>query len=383
VHEMGQVLRAARESAGLSLAALAGRVHYSKSTLGMVETGQRTATPALIAAYERTLGVQGLGEDMNRRELLAAAAAVLAGSHTPDPLVRLLDSLATVDQPGQVGRSEVEAVQQATAVYTTMDLRFGGAVAADLSTGALRWAVSLLDAPMRQDTHVALCAAVGALADRAAWTHFDAGRTYSARQLSTLALRTADEGADHDLRAHALLNIAAQIGDALPSEAVGLVDAALSDRRVCSLERANLHAGLAGHLAKSGERERALQHIREAETLASRGGGIPEWAGFLTQDHLSSIIHHHPSPGGSRRTRRSDQAVRGPATTHRHGPTPWPRRPDDRLSRGIRGNRRARAGKFPRSTSKRSADRRPIDTNNSPIDPVERKRDTGRLLKYA
>ncbi|MBM7774129.1 tetratricopeptide (TPR) repeat protein [Actinokineospora baliensis] len=269
---------------------MASRVHYSKSTLGMVETGQRTATPDLVAAYERTLGVQGLGEDVNRRELLAAAAAVLAGGHAPAPLVRLLDGLTTTDHPGQVGRSEVEAVQQATATYTTMDLRFGGAVAADLSTGALRWAVNLLDAPMRDDTRVALSAAVGALADRTAWIHFDAGRTYSARQLSTLALRTADEGADPDLRAHVLLNIAAQVGEALPAEAVGLVGAALSDRRVCTLERANLHAGLAGHLARSGEKDQALHHIREAETLAARGGNTPEWAGFLTQDHLNSII---------------------------------------------------------------------------------------------
>ncbi|WP_285608937.1 hypothetical protein [Actinokineospora globicatena] len=58
------------------------------------------------------------------------------------------------------------------------------------------------------------------------------------------------------------------MGEALPSEAVGLVDAVLSDRRVCTLERANLHAGLAGHLAKTGEKEQALRHIREAETLA-------------------------------------------------------------------------------------------------------------------
>ncbi|GLZ40918.1 hypothetical protein Acsp05_45420 [Actinokineospora sp. NBRC 105648] len=161
------MLRAARLSAGLSLAALAGRVHYSKSTLGMVETGERTATPDLIAAYERTLGVQGLGEDVNRRELLAAAAAVLAGTPGSDPLARLLDGLTTADQPGQVGRSEVAAVQQATAVYTTMDFRFGGAVAADLAAGALKWAVGLLDG----DTRVALCGAVGALADRTAWTH--------------------------------------------------------------------------------------------------------------------------------------------------------------------------------------------------------------------
>ncbi|MFI9008862.1 helix-turn-helix domain-containing protein [Actinosynnema sp. NPDC053489] len=288
--ETARALRAARQAAGMSLGVLAQRTHYSKSLLGMVENGQRTATPELVAAYERALGAQGLGEDVNRRELLAAAAAVLAGTATPDPLVRLLDGLGASGVPGRVGRSEVEAVQQATTVYTTMDLRYGGEVAADVSSGALRWAVSLLDAPMRADTRVELCEAVGALADRTAWTHFDSGRTYSARRLSTLALRTADEGTDPDLRAHVLLNMAAQVGDALPDEAVRLVESALSDQRVCGLERANLHAGLAGHLAKTGGHDDALHHITQAEKLAERGGDRPEWAGFLTTEHLDSII---------------------------------------------------------------------------------------------
>ncbi|WP_433262730.1 helix-turn-helix domain-containing protein [Actinosynnema sp. CS-041913] len=288
--ETARTLRAAREAAGLSLAVMAQRTHYSKSLLGMVENGQRTATPELVAAYERVLNAQGLGEDVNRRELLAAAAAVFAGANAPEPLARLLDGLTSADAPGKVGRSEVEAVRHATTVYTTMDLRYGGAVAADVSSGALRWAVSLLDAPMRDDTRVALSAAVGALADRTAWTHFDSGRTYSARRLSTLALRTADAGADPDLRAHVVLNMAAQVGDESPADAVNLVESALSDHRVCGMERANLHAGLAGHLAKSGDKRRALRHVVEAEALAGRGGETPPWLRFLTFDHLDSII---------------------------------------------------------------------------------------------
>ncbi|MEV0682209.1 helix-turn-helix transcriptional regulator [Actinosynnema sp. NPDC050436] len=275
---------------GLSLAVMAQRTHYSKSMLGMVEKGQRSATPDLVAAYERALNAQGLGEDVNRRELLAAAAAVLAGANTPEPLTRLLDGLTSAEAPGRVGRSEVEAVRHATSVYTTMDLRYGGAVAADVSSGALRWAVGLLDAPMRDDTRVALSAAVGALADRAAWTHFDSGRTYAARRLSTLALRTADAGSDPDLRAHVVLNMAAQVGDALPTDAVNLVESALSDSRVCGMERANLHAGLAGHLAKTGDTRQALRHVAEAETLAGRGGETPLWLSFLTAEHLDSII---------------------------------------------------------------------------------------------
>ncbi|MCE7000025.1 helix-turn-helix domain-containing protein [Saccharothrix sp. S26] len=288
--ETARALRAAREAAGVSLAVMAQRTHYSKSFLGMVETGQRTATPELVAAYERALDAQGLGEEVNRRELLAAAAAVLAGANTPEPLARLLDGLTSAEAPGTVGRSEVEAVQHATSVYTTMDLRFGGAVAADVSSGALRWAVTLLDAPMRDDTRIALSAAVGALADRTAWTHFDSGRTYSARRLSTLALRTANAGADPDLRAHVVLNMAAQVGDDHPNDAAALVRSAVSDTRVCGLERANLHAGLAGHLAKTGDKHGAIKHIVKAEALAERGGETPQWLRFLTPESLDSII---------------------------------------------------------------------------------------------
>ncbi|MBP2340212.1 hypothetical protein JOF41_006390 [Saccharothrix coeruleofusca] len=227
---------------------------------------------------------------MNRRELLAAATAVLAGTTTPDPLARLLDGLGAPDVPRQVGRSEVEAVRQAATVCTTMDLRYGGEVAAHVSGGALRWAVSLLDASMRADTRVELCEAVGALADRTAWTYFDSGRTRCAHRLSALALRTADKGADPDLRAHVLLNMAAQVGDALPGEAVHLVEVALSDRRVCGLERANLHASLAGHLARTGARGDALRHITLAEKLAERDSDRPAWAHFLTTEHMDSII---------------------------------------------------------------------------------------------
>nr|CEL14204.1 Putative C1 regulatory protein [Kibdelosporangium sp. MJ126-NF4] len=288
--ETGRVLRAARQSAGMSLTVMARRTHYSKSLLGMVETGQRAATPEVVSAYEQALGVKGLGDDVNRRELLAAAAAVLTGANTPEPLARLLDGLAAAETPGRVGRSEVEAVQQATTAYTTMDLRYGGAVAADVSAGALRWAVSLLDAPMRDDTRVALSEAVGALADRTAWTHYDAGRSHSARRLSTLALRTANEGNDPDLRAHVMLNMAAQVGDDLPADAARVVESALSDARICGLERANLHAGLAGHLGKVGRTREALGHIAVADSLAARGGDTPEWAAFLTTTHLDSII---------------------------------------------------------------------------------------------
>lgn len=62
--EMGTLLRAARQDAGLSLAAMAELTHFSKPYLGHVETGVRAATVDVVAAYEQALGV-----DMRRKDI--------------------------------------------------------------------------------------------------------------------------------------------------------------------------------------------------------------------------------------------------------------------------------------------------------------------------
>lgn len=65
---MGAKLKALRDEAGVSLAELARRSHFSKSHLSNVEQGRRTATPEVLLAYER------LGLD--RRAFLTASAAL-------------------------------------------------------------------------------------------------------------------------------------------------------------------------------------------------------------------------------------------------------------------------------------------------------------------
>ncbi|NQE85690.1 helix-turn-helix domain-containing protein [Nocardia terpenica] len=49
----GARLRAAREAAGVSLAALAARTHFSKSLLGLLETGQRQGGRARAVSSSR------------------------------------------------------------------------------------------------------------------------------------------------------------------------------------------------------------------------------------------------------------------------------------------------------------------------------------------
>jgi transcriptional regulator with XRE-family HTH domain len=71
--EPGVILRLAREAAGLSLEAMAQRIYFSKGHLANIETGKRTATPTVIRAYQ-----DALGDDVNRRQLLAALLASAA-----------------------------------------------------------------------------------------------------------------------------------------------------------------------------------------------------------------------------------------------------------------------------------------------------------------
>ena len=74
MNDLGTQLRLAREAAGISLSGMAARTNFSKSYLGNVETGRRTATADVILAYERALG-----EAVERRGLLTGlAAAVVA-----------------------------------------------------------------------------------------------------------------------------------------------------------------------------------------------------------------------------------------------------------------------------------------------------------------
>jgi transcriptional regulator with XRE-family HTH domain len=79
----GGILRLARESSGLSLGAMARRIHFSKCYLSNVEIGKRKVTPAIIQAY-----LDVLGDDVNRRQVLLA---LLSGTASPEVLGRALD----------------------------------------------------------------------------------------------------------------------------------------------------------------------------------------------------------------------------------------------------------------------------------------------------
>jgi len=90
VSEEGAELRTAREEAGISLAQMSERVHYSKPYLSQVETGKRTVTVDIVRAYEKELGP--IGDDMLRRRDITHPRVLKAGRPTLTQLARSIDN---------------------------------------------------------------------------------------------------------------------------------------------------------------------------------------------------------------------------------------------------------------------------------------------------
>ncbi len=114
------VLREARTAATLSLRAMARLTHFSVSYLSMIESGQRPATPDIVASYERVLGVGGLGDVVDRREFLKVTALIAVNAPVISELTASIAGgdvgpLATVQTTHHLDLSVAALVDRPTA----------------------------------------------------------------------------------------------------------------------------------------------------------------------------------------------------------------------------------------------------------------------------
>src|SRR5512138_1360347 len=99
----GATLRQLRQQAGVGLRRIASgaKVPVSDGHLSRVERGHRPVTPAIVAAYERVLGVRvadvlacrrrsGGWDEQERRAFLTRVATVAVGGPPGEPVERLL-----------------------------------------------------------------------------------------------------------------------------------------------------------------------------------------------------------------------------------------------------------------------------------------------------
>lgn len=309
----GASLRAARMSVKVSQARVARLAGVSVGHISRVESGERVITPSISNAYERALGFRLVehalppsgevdtlkryrpgedADDMKRRAFTVAIAAIAAGAPLGEPIGRTLASLAHTTTPTRIGMSDVAQVEQAADMFTAWDLRFGGGLARELATAQLRWASGLLGAQMDDTVRARLNSAVGSLAERAAWSTFDAGDHDGARTLFKLAVYSATQADDADLRAHILSDVATQqlhLGH--PNDCVKILRWAEGDDRICPAVRFVLHGVKARAFAAMADAPAVRRHIGLAEDAyaAATAATTPQWMTFLNDAHVYSV----------------------------------------------------------------------------------------------
>ncbi|MGO4518964.1 helix-turn-helix domain-containing protein [Terriglobus sp. 2YAB30_2] len=280
---VGAQLRAAREAAGVSLAAVAGQIHYSKSVLAYYETGERTPTSDVIAWYEKRFGgiqdpvatLLNLGKaDVERRSFLRVgySTALSASMLLPgwlDPAASVLPGNKTGVR--HVGEVDVAAVRDVMVLFSQIDQRLGGghgrtAVVQYLTNEVTSYLNgSYASEAVRND----MFSAASELAYLAGWMAFDNAEHYTAQRYFAASTKLAAEANDEPLTGHILRAMAHQAIDlGHHAEGLQLAEASVSGRRyqaACPRERALLKVVHGKALSAAGHVTESAKTLLEAE----------------------------------------------------------------------------------------------------------------------
>ncbi len=274
----GAELRAARETAGLSLSRMARRTHFTKAHLSMVETGKRSAVPDVVAAYEQALGTP----------LILAPQDPLRIAHEwlvrPSPITvqtragwRVGDSLA----------SELEArvVELRHLDDTVSSDHLGPVIAKELEE-----AQSVVrSASFTEPVGRRLFAAVGELAQLAGWVASDAGQYRQAERFYLSGVAAADAAHDKALGAQLLSSLSyqqANVGN--PAEAALLArTAVMGAQEATPLVRALFLERVAWASAKTGDAEATWRTLDSVDAAyEGRGADEPAWVYWLNRAEI-------------------------------------------------------------------------------------------------
>lgn len=301
----GRMLRELRERAGLGLRAVARARHLSDSHLSRVERGEREVTPSVVAAYSSALRrpvdatliseLLGGSDDAERRAFGVEVRTIAAGGASEHGTALLAEEAAFLAPPARVGPADIAHVEQAATLVRALDLRHGGEQAGQMAYQLLRWAGRMREAPMSAGEQHRLQAAIGVLAAWAGWAVFDTGRHTAARALFRLALEAAVQADEPDLRAHVLVDIAAQQSQlGHPADALKVVRLADGDERVCPAVQCMVHGVRARAYATLGDRDRCIREIGRAEDAAAlvEPRTVPAWLGGWEPAHVEAVCGH-------------------------------------------------------------------------------------------
>lgn len=257
-------MRSARTAAGLSLAKMAERAHYSKTLLAYLESGERTILPEHVRAYQRVLGV-----DLER-------LAAIAVKPTRVDLASL-EHIASI--LGATRRLE-DTVGPALVRSTVRGLR-------DLSLAAVHEAGSRLDRSTKS--------LASEVSQYLGWLELANGNGHAADQNLDRAVALAEQAQDPDRLFHGLSFKAytAQFHKR-GSEACDYAEAASQIRGVHPRLRTYNEYDLARVLADKGERGAAQRRLVLADRTADAASvEQPPSSGYWYTDGFWGLERGH------------------------------------------------------------------------------------------
>lgn len=250
--DAGEVMRTAREAAGISLSAMAKATGYSKSYLGLVETGRKPVQAWHVEAYERVLGV-----DVDRLAQTAQAP-------------RTVDAQALEDLSSIL--SATRRLEDLTGAACVLPTVRGLTVLSHTLAKAARGALA--------EPSLAVASEVS---QYRGWLEHTTGSPRGARTSLDLAIKLGMDSAVADRLSQGLsfrgyVDLAA--GPAAQAPAADYTDAAMRVRGVHpALHVYNLYQRARVH-ARAGELRRAQEVLAEADKAAELLTEPPPEAGY-------------------------------------------------------------------------------------------------------
>jgi transcriptional regulator with XRE-family HTH domain len=281
--DLGAALRAAREAAEVSLAAMATRTHYSKPLLGLLETGKRTVKPEHLKAYSRALNVP---------------IEILHGP--PDDPLRVAHEWLVSDSPTvvqlrsgrAVGAMLVDKLEARVIELRHLDDVIGGC---DLFP-VVRKELSEVQGVVQSASYTdrigrRLLTVAGELAQLAGWVASDAGRYTEAQRIYLNGVSAAQCVENRPLTAQLLSSLSYQIANVgKPHDAALLARSAVKGAENASpLVRALLWERVAWASARSRDHagtRRAVDAVDDAYEDRSDGVIEPEWVYWLDRSEI-------------------------------------------------------------------------------------------------
>lgn len=281
--DLGAALRAAREAAGVSLAGMAARTHFSKPLLGLLETGKRTVRPEHVEAYSRALNV-----------------AIDALYGPPDDPLRVAHEWLVNDSPvlvqsqsgRRIGSTLVDDLENRVIELRHLDDIIASA---DLLPVVHKELLQVQDvvqsASYTAQTGKRLLTVLGELSQLAGWVAGDAGRYSEAQYFYLDGASAARQTNDPILAAQLLSSLSYQIANiGKPQDAALLARSAVKGAVHASpVVRALLLERVCWASAKSRDHNgtrRALDAVNEAYGARSVDIIEPEWVYWLDQKEI-------------------------------------------------------------------------------------------------